>query len=129
MKSEVDNDLPQVWMKRPPEIDLLPALRTAPDDFQIPRDGAPLLVVHGTRLLVADPRVRATTARVHPHDVLKPEVVPQCCVDGLDGHCHELPAFVADVGLVAACADAVVICQVDIEAQLLREGLEGVLVP
>lgn len=73
--------------------------------------------------------MRATPARVHPHDVLEAEVVPQRRIDDLDGHGDELPAFYADVSLVAARADTVVVCQVDIEAELLREGLEGALVP
>lgn len=72
--------------------------------------------------------MRATAARVHPHDVLEAEVVPQRRVYDFNGHGHELPALQADVGLVAARADVVVVCQIDIEAELLREGPEGVLV-
>lgn len=71
----------------------------------------------------------AATARVDPQDVPEAEVVAQRGVDDLDGHGHELPAFEADVGLVAARADVVVVGQIDVEAELLGEGLEGALVP
>ena len=112
-------------MQRPPHIDLLPALRTALDHLQITSNRPPLLVIHSPRLLVADPGVGTTSTRVHPHDVAEAKVLAEGEVDNLDGHGHELPAFVADVGLVAAGTDVIVVCQIDIEAQLLGEGLEG----
>lgn len=102
-------------MQRSPQVDLLSALRATPNDLEVPRDGPALLVVHGAGLLIADPGVRATTARVHPYNVLETEVVAQRGVEHLDRHGHELPAFQTNVGLIAARADAVVVRQIDIE--------------
>lgn len=124
-----DDGLPQVRMQRPPQVHPLPALGAAADDLEVAGDGAPLLVVHEAGLLVADPGVGAAAARVHPEDVAEAEVVAQRGVDDLDGHGHELPALEADVGLVAARAHVVVVGQIDVEAELLRERLEGALVP
>lgn len=116
-------------MQRPAQIHPLPALRAAADDLEVARDGPPLLVVHEAGLLVADPGVGAAAARVDPEDVAEAEVVAQGGVEDLDGHGHELPALEADVGLVAARAHVVVVGQIDVEAELLGEGLEGALVP
>lgn len=113
----------------PPHVDFLPALRAAADHLEVPGDGPALLVVHGARLLVAHPGVRASPARVHPHDVLEAKVLAQRHVHDLDGHGDELPAPAADVGLVAARADVVVVRQIDIEAQLLGQRLKGARVP
>lgn len=122
-------DIPQMRVQRPAHVDLLPALRAAADDLEVTGDGPALLVVHGAGLLVADPGVGAAAARVHPHDVAEAEVLAQGHVDDLDGHGDELPAPVADVGLVAARADVVVVRQVDVEAQLLGQRLERARVP
>lgn len=112
-------------MQWPAHIDLLPALGTAPDDLEIARDGPSLLVIHNAGLFVANPRVSTTTTRVHPHDVLEAKVIPQGHIDRLDGHCHELPTFIADVGLVTARPDIIVVCQIDIEAQFFSQGFES----
>lgn len=111
-------------MERPPEVNFLRALRTAFDDFKISSNGLAHLVRYGSRLLVAYPGVNTSSARVHPQDVFEAEVVPQCPIKDLDRHGHKLPTLDADIGLVAARSDLVVVRQVDIEAQLLGKGLE-----
>lgn len=105
-------------VQRSPDINLLPALRTALDDFEVASNSFTLLVVHVSRLLVANPGVSSSSSRVDPHDVFESKIISQCDIYHLDGHSHELPAFVADVRLVAASSDIVVISQIDIETQL-----------
>lgn len=112
-------------VQRPPHVDLFAALGAAPDDLKVAGDGAALLVVEEAGLLVADPGMGTTAARVDPEDVAEAKVVAQGGVDDLDGHDHEAPAAGADVGLVAAGTDLVVVGQVDVEAELLGEGPEG----
>lgn len=112
-------------MQRSLHIDLLATLSSAFDDFEIPCDGPPSLIVHVPCSFIADPGVGTSPARVDPHDVLKPEIGPQGYVDDFDGHGDERPAFVADVRLIATCSDLVVICQVDIENKLFRKRSES----
>jgi hypothetical protein len=100
------------------------AILGAAEDIHVSRNGRPHLVVHGASLLVADPSVGTTTTRVHPHDVLEAKVLSQGRVDDFYGHGHELPALVADIDLVAARSHVVVVCQIDIEAELLGYGVE-----
>lgn len=57
--------------------------------------------------------------------MLEAEIVTQCHINDLDGHGNELPAFVADIRLVAARSNVIVIRQIDIETQLFRNRLEG----
>jgi hypothetical protein len=57
--------------------------------------------------------------------VFEAKVISQCHINDLDGHGHELPALVADCGLVAARSDVVVVGQIDIKAQLFRQRLKG----
>ena len=111
-------------MERPPNINLLPALRTTLNDLEIAGDGLPFLIVHVPGLLVAHPCVGSSSSGVDPHDVLEPKIIPQGDIDNLDRHSHELPALVANIGLVATSSNIVIISQVDIEAQLLGEWLE-----
>lgn len=111
-------------VQRSPYVDFLAALRATTNDFEVSRDSPALLVVHRPRLLVAHPGVRATSSRVHPQDVPEAEVLAQRHVHHLDGHRDELPAPVADVGLVAARPDVVVVRQIDIETQLFGQRLE-----
>ena len=82
------------------------------------------LSVHVSCLLVAHPGMGSSSSRVDPHDVLEPKVVSQGDIDDLDCHSHELPALVANIGLIAAGSDIVIVSQINIEAQLLREWLE-----
>lgn len=112
-------------MQRPTEINPLAALLATTNHVEIPRDRLALMVVQLPRLFITHPGVSTATARVDPEYVLEAKVVPQRRVEDLDGHGHELPALVANVGLVAARADVVVVCQVDIEAEFLGEGPEG----
>lgn len=42
----------------------------------------------------------------------------QSAIHDLHSHCHELPASMADRGTGTACADIVVICQVNIKNKL-----------
>lgn len=109
----------------PPHIHLLTALRTTLYHLKVTGNSPSLLVVQAADLLVAHPGVCTSATGVNPHDVLEAKVVSQRRVDDLDRHGHECPALVADVGLVAAGTNVVVVRQVDIEAQLLGEGLEG----
>lgn len=116
-------------VQRPPQIDLLTTLAATLDHLQIPSDGPALLVLHRPRLLVAHPGVGTSASGVYPHDVFEAEILPQGRVDDLDRHDHEPPALGADVRLVAARPDLVVVRQIDIEAELLHEGPEGAAVP
>ena len=97
-------------MKWASEIYFLATLRAAANDLKISGNSSPFLIVHGSCFLVADPGVSTSPARVDPHDVLETKVVPQCDVDDLDSHGHELPAIVAYICLVAARSDIVVVC-------------------
>ena len=112
-------------MQRPPHVHLLPPLTPAAHHLQVARQRPPLLVAHLPRPPVADPRVRAAPARVHPQDVLEAEVLAQRRVHHLDGHGDEAPALGADVGAGAARAHLVVVRQIDVEDQLLGQGPEG----
>lgn len=102
----------------PPDVHLLATLCTTFENLQVPCHGPPLLVFHSPRLLIADPGVGTTPTRVDPHDVLEAEILAQCLVHHLDGHCDELPTLDANVCLVAACPDIVVVREIDIEAEL-----------
>ena len=64
-------------------------------------------------------------ARVDPHDVLETEIVAQHGGDDLDSHGHEAPAFVADVCLVAAGSDIIVVRQIYIKADFFGARPEG----
>ena len=112
-------------MQWPSDIDLLPALRTSLDHLEVSRNRPPLLIIHAPHLLVTHPRVSTSPSRVHPHDMLKPEIFTQRHINDFDRHGDELPALDANVGVVAACSDVIVVRQIDIEAQFLGEGLEG----
>ena len=57
--------------------------------------------------------------------MLEAEVLPQSSVDDFDSHGDKSPAFVADVSFIATGTDLVVICQIEIEDELLCEGTEG----
>ena len=118
----------QMPVQRPRHVDLLPALCASLDNVEVPHHRPPLLVAHLPRRAVTDPGVHASPPRVHPQDVLEPKVLPQRRVDHLDRHRREGPALAADVRLVAARADVVVVRQIDIEAELLGDRLEGRLV-
>lgn len=107
-----------------PDVHLLATLCTTFEDLQVSCDGPPLLVLHGPRLLIADPGVGTTPTRVDPHDMLEAEIVTQCLVYHLDGHSDELPTLDADIRLVATRPDVVIICQIDIEAELFGQGSE-----
>ncbi len=69
-----------------------------------------------------------STSGVNPDEMFVAQVVAEGGADDLDGHCHKLPTFVTDVCLVTARSDIVVICQIDIETQLLGKGAEAGLV-
>lgn len=105
-------------VQRSPDVHLLATLCTTFEDLQISCHGPPLLVFHSPRLLIADPGVGATSTRVDPHDVLESEVLAQCLVYDLNSHGHELPTLDTNVCLVAACPNVIVICKIDIEAEL-----------
>ena len=57
--------------------------------------------------------------------MLESEILTQGDVHDLDCHRDELPALDTDVGLVTARSDVVIIRQIDIEAEFLREWAEG----
>jgi hypothetical protein len=59
-----------------------------------------------------------------PHGAGPP--TPERGVDDLNGHGHEGPAAMADLGAVAAAAHVVVVRHVDIEDQLALQRLERV---
>jgi hypothetical protein len=118
------SNLRKMWVKRSFDIDLLATAGTTSDNPKVPNNGPPLLIVHVAYLLIADPCVNTSTTRVDPHDMFKAKVLAQCIINDLDGHGHELPALVANIGLVAAGTDVVVVCQIDIKAQFLGNGLQ-----
>lgn len=115
-------------MQRPWHIDFLPALSPSLDNVEVAHHRPPLLIAHPPRRPVTHPSVHASPPRVYPHDMPEPKVLPQSSVHHLDRHRRKAPALAADVGLVAARPDLIVVRQVDIEAELLRDGLEGRLV-
>lgn len=104
-----------------PHVDLLPALSATADYLEVSGDRPTLLVVHRPRLLVAYPGVCTSSSRIHPHDMLEAKVLAQRHIHYLDSHGDELPTAVADIGLVAARTDLVVVRQIDIEAQFLGQ--------
>lgn len=106
------------------EVDFLAALAAAADDLEVACDGLAAVVGQTAGARVADPSVRAAPTRVDPENVLEAEIVTESRVDDLDGHGDEGPAFLANVCLVAAGADVVVVCQVDVEDQFLGDRLE-----
>lgn len=57
--------------------------------------------------------------------MLEAKVFTQRSVRDFDGHSHKLPALDADVRLIAARSDVIVVCQIDIEAYLLGNGTES----
>ena len=59
--------------------------------------------------------------------MLKPKIISQCCVHNLYSNSNEVPAQIADVGLVTAGTDLVIICQIYIEDKLLTQWAEGTL--
>ncbi len=60
----------------------------------------------------------SSSSRVDPHDVLKAKVFPQRCINYLDGHSDERPAFVTDIGFLTTCTYLVIVGQVNVEDQL-----------
>ena len=105
-------------------INFLATLCSAFDNFEISCNGPPLLIVHVPCSFVANPGVGASPTRVHPHDVLEPEIISQGHIDDFDCHCDEGPAFVADVCLIAACPNLVIIRKIDIEDELFGQRSE-----
>lgn len=114
-----------MWVQWPPDVYLLATLCTTFENLQVSCHSPPLLVLHSPRLLIADPGVGTTSTRVNPHNVLEAEIVTQRLVYHLNSHSDELPALDADICLVAACPNIIVICQIDIEAELFSQGPEG----
>jgi hypothetical protein len=56
--------------------------------------------------------------------VLEAKVFPQGNIYNFDGHGDERPAFLANVGLVAARSHIIVVCKIDIEAKLFGDRFE-----
>ena len=106
-------------VQRSPDVHLLATLCTTLEHLQVSCHSPPLLILHSPRLLVANPGVGTTSARVDPHDVLETEIVAQSLVDHLNSHGDELPTLDANVGLVATCPDIIVVCEIDVETELL----------
>ena len=57
--------------------------------------------------------------------MLEAKIFSKAGIDDFDGHCDEVPAFVADIGFVAACSDLIVIRQIEIEYEFFGDGAEG----
>lgn len=112
-----------VGMQRSTEINSLAALG-AGHQLQVGSDGLSVVVFQYPCPLIADPCMNTTATRVYPEDMVEAKILSQCGIDNLNAHGYELPALVTDVRLVAARADVVVVRQVNIEAQLLRDRLE-----
>ncbi len=108
-------------MKRSFQINPLSRLCAAFDDFKIARERFSFLVVELAGLFIGDPSMDTTTAGIDPEDVVEAEVFPQGGIDDFDGHCGEGPAFGADVCFGAAGSGVVVVCQIYIENNLLRQ--------
>jgi hypothetical protein len=69
--------------------------------------------------------VCTSSPRVNPHNVLESKILLQCHIYNLDCHRHKLPTLVADGSLVATCPDVIIVRQIDVEYQFLRNWLEG----
>lgn len=102
-------------MERSFEVDSFPALTRALDNLQISSDSPSLLIRQNSRSLVADPGMRSSTARVHPQHMREPQILNQSCMHDFDGHGDIFPAFLADVSLLTAGPDIIVVREIDIE--------------
>lgn len=58
--------------------------------------------------------------------MLEAKVLAQSDIGHFDGHGHELPALETNVGLVTTCTDIIIICKINIEADLFGDWFEGV---
>lgn len=107
----------QLSIKCSLDVDFLSTLRASFDNFEVSSKSPASLVVHPPCPSVTDPGVRSSSAGVDPHDMLESAVFSQSGIYYFDGHGHERPTFMADVGFDATCSDLVVVCQIDIEDQ------------
>jgi len=118
-------NLRNVRVERPLHINTLATLSSALNNLKISSDSSPLLVIHLPSFLVTHPCVSSSSSRVYPHNVLEAKIITQCHINNLDSHSDELPAFIADIGLVTACPNVIVIGQIDIETKLFCNRLES----
>lgn len=105
-------------MERPFHIDFLATLCSTFNYLQIPCERFSFLIVHYSRPFVANPGMCSSSPRIDPHDMLESKIFSQRCINDLDGHCDEGPAFVADVCFSAAGTYLVVIRQIYVKDQL-----------
>lgn len=52
------------------------------------------------------------------------KILPQACINYLDSHCRPLPTLQTYIRSTAARPDIIVICEIEIKAQLLGDRLE-----
>ena len=69
--------------------------------------------------------MRSSTTGIYPQNVFEAEILPKSSIYDFDGHGHECPAFVADVGFRAAGTNFIVIRQIEIEDHLFGYGTKG----
>lgn len=112
-------------MQRPSQIHPLTTLGTTDNDLEIASNDGPLTVIQIPRGFVRDPGVDTSSPRIYPHDVLESKVVAERSSNNLDSHGHKLPALVADVCLVTAGTDIVVVGQINIETELFGQRAEA----
>src|SRR5277367_2449331 len=96
-------------MQRPRNVYSFPTVGSSLDDLQIGSQTLSYVVVIFTSTRVTDPSMGTTSTRIHPKNVFESEIFSQCDVEDTNSHGNESPTLIADVGLRATCADAVVI--------------------
>jgi hypothetical protein len=95
------------------------------DDGEPGDEGLALVVgeVHG--VLVGDPEMDATTARVDPKEMVEAKLIAEGGVEDANGDGNEGPAAFADVGSGTAGADRVIVCHIYVEDELSLERCKG----
>ena len=116
--------LRQMRMKRPFYVDLLSTLCSPFDNLQVSCESLSPLIIHYSRSFITYPRMRSSSPRINPHNVLETKIFSQSRINNLYSHSHERPALMTDIGLAATGTYLVVIGQIYIENQLLCHRTE-----
>lgn len=89
----------------------------ADQNVQIFRNRRAALAVQVARRFVTNPAMNTSPTTENPQQMLKAKIFPQGSVDNFARYGHELPTFGANIRLIAACSNLVVIRHIDIEYQ------------
>jgi hypothetical protein len=57
--------------------------------------------------------------------MFKPQIILQSNINHSNRQSNKAPALVADLGLITASADLIVVCKINVEDKFFREGAEG----